>query len=545
MYSKENLTEIIELRSGRAVQVFSKQEENQAVIEKIYEDTSFLPTDAGLIQRVVCLYNDITHIPICECGTQLQWNKTTRKFRTFCSVACKAKSTKTKQKVKQTVQARYGVNNSFLVGDKRQKTNNERYGVDWPQQNEDIHEKSKQTNRRNTGVDYPLQNQKIKQQHTNTLLKNFGVDNPSKSDIIQSRKVETHQTHHNRDHHSQRHISPNTLALLNDANWLKNKHITQQMSLLSIGHELGVDQGTVKRYMDIHAIDIQRFCVSGQEQELREFINSIYDGNIIVNSRSIIPPKELDIFLPDINIAFEYNGLFWHNDQLVSRNYHLNKTQLCESCGIRLIHIFEDEWLFDRTKCEQTIKHLLGKSERGDYGRNLNIKEISWGVAKEFLDKHHLLNSGSSGSYRIGAYNNMEELCGVMVFGHQNNEGSGSGIELKRFVTNKKNNPGMGSKMFKYAVEHKQYDSVVAFVDRRWFTGLVKDHIGFKFVHYTKPALWWCKNQKRFHRRFTTKEKLLSNDNYKPTMSKRDILFQQGYHRIWDCGKVKLIWEAC
>ena len=62
------------------------------------------------------------------------------------------------------------------------------------------------------------------------------------------------------------------------------------------------------------------------------------DYEIVENSREIIKPYELDIYLPKLKIAFEFNGLYWHNELYLEKNYHLNKTCSCENQKIQLIH---------------------------------------------------------------------------------------------------------------------------------------------------------------------------------------------------------------
>jgi len=62
---------------------------------------------------------------------------------------------------------------------------------------------------------------------------------------------------------------------------------------------------------------------------------------------------ELDIWIPELLLAFEYNGMLWHSiDNGHGDGYHLKKTVQCEKKGIRLVHIWEDEWLHfpERTK---------------------------------------------------------------------------------------------------------------------------------------------------------------------------------------------------
>lgn len=91
------------------------------------------------------------------------------------------------------------------------------------------------------------------------------------------------------------------------------------------------------------AFESKRFQ-SKSEKEINEFIIGLgYETK--TNIHSIISPKEIDIFVPDIDLAIEFNGVFWHSELSGKpNNYHLNKTIECNNRGVRLIHIFETEW---------------------------------------------------------------------------------------------------------------------------------------------------------------------------------------------------------
>src|SRR5690606_28109573 len=79
------------------------------------------------------------------------------------------------------------------------------------------------------------------------------------------------------------------------------------------------------------------------EQEILSFLSN--RGDFVINSdRTILDNKELDIVIPGKKVAIEYNGLYWHSDKVVHKNYHLQKTLEAEAKGYQLIHIFEDEW---------------------------------------------------------------------------------------------------------------------------------------------------------------------------------------------------------
>ena len=100
------------------------------------------------------------------------------------------------------------------------------------------------------------------------------------------------------------------------------------------------DVEKIKEYSTIN----HRTSRSNTDRKLEEIISEIYTGTVITSSRDIIPPYELDIFLPDICLAVEYNGSYFHSDMAGKpEEYHLVKSIRCRELGIRLIHIYEFE----------------------------------------------------------------------------------------------------------------------------------------------------------------------------------------------------------
>lgn len=69
---------------------------------------------------------------------------------------------------------------------------------------------------------------------------------------------------------------------------------------------------------------------------------------------------ELDFYIPDFNLAIEFDGLYWHSTaHQLNNNYHLQKTELCQQSNIQLIHIFEDEWKFKQDIVLSRLKSQL------------------------------------------------------------------------------------------------------------------------------------------------------------------------------------------
>ncbi len=106
---------------------------------------------------------------------------------------------------------------------------------------------------------------------------------------------------------------------------------------------------------------VNEFTVSQSEKEFSEFVKSICKKDILTNTRKIITPFEIDTYIPELRLGFEYDGIYWHSTSVNSDNFHLKKkTELCQQQGVQLYHIYEDEWLYKRGIVESFVKRILG-----------------------------------------------------------------------------------------------------------------------------------------------------------------------------------------
>ncbi len=99
------------------------------------------------------------------------------------------------------------------------------------------------------------------------------------------------------------------------------------------------------------------------EQEIVKYLKLIGITGIQQSNRGILKQLELDIYIPSHNIAIEYDGLYWHSNKFKPNNYHLNKTELCEKKGIQLIHIFENEWVYEQDLVKKRLWNLFNPDD--------------------------------------------------------------------------------------------------------------------------------------------------------------------------------------
>ena len=76
----------------------------------------------------------------------------------------------------------------IISQEKRKQTNLEKFGVEYPLQNEEIKEKIKKTNLEKFGVENPLQNEEIKEKIKKTNLEKFGVEYPLQNEEIREKQ---------------------------------------------------------------------------------------------------------------------------------------------------------------------------------------------------------------------------------------------------------------------------------------------------------------------------------------------------------------------
>lgn len=116
------------------------------------------------------------------------------------------------------------------------------------------------------------------------------------------------------------------------------------------------------------------------QEQIFEYIKTICDGVVIFNCRDLFinvcdKKIEIDIYIPEKNIAFEVNGDYWHmNPKLYNENDVNEKTnetakeiwdkdeykkQVCESMNISYNVIWEYDWKNNNEYIKEKIKNIL------------------------------------------------------------------------------------------------------------------------------------------------------------------------------------------
>jgi len=289
--------------------------------------------------------------------------------------------------------------------------------------------------------------------------------------------------------------------------------------------------------------------ISKNEEELYQFVcNLVGVDNVIRNDREVLNGKEIDIYIPSLKVGIEYNGVVWHSEKFgKGRNYHIDKLNAALDNGVKLIQIFEDEFIDCKNIVLGKIRHILGYDNYQEkiFGRKCEIREIDRYTSKEFLVTNHIQGYVKSTMHLGAFYNN--KLVAVMSF--NNIQKGGDKWELTRFASDiTKLCCGIGGKLFKYFVEKYNPSYIKSFADRRWTMDEkcnLYTKLGFNLEEILKPEYRYIESgsYKRAHK-FNFRKNTLSKKYGLPlTMTETEMCDEIGAYKIWDCGLLKYVWK--
>ncbi len=232
--------------------------------------------------------------------------------------------------------------------------------------------------------------------------------------------------------------------------------------------------------------------VSKAEKTLREYIESIYNGWVVYNDRTILEGKEVDIVIPDLGIAIEFNGTYWHSEDKVGTKYHMHKTNAVEALNYQLIHIKDYDWVHNKEIVKSILASKLAKTNK-IFARNTTLKPIPF--PKEFLSNNHIQGAGQPTSTNYGLFYK-DELVAVATYAKPRFSDEAD-LELIRFCS-KLNTTIVGglSKLLK-PVSGK---SILTYASRDYSNGKAYKKTGFKYIRTTEPSFEYYNKYERVSR---------------------------------------------
>lgn len=275
---------------------------------------------------------------------------------------------------------------------------------------------------------------------------------------------------------------------------------------------------------------------SKAENEVNKFVTSLG----LENKKGFFggaDPKEVDCKINELKIGIEYNGTYYHSEA-VGRDkwYHFDKMQSAKNNGYKLIQIFDFEWKNRNAQIKSFLRSSLGKNEIYINGRECEIVELDKRLSRDFLEKYHILGSGKI-KYSYGLMYKNELVSLITLNDHHRKTGE---IVLNRFVS-KENITIRGGLTKLTAHAYKIHGKLTTFIDLRFSTGENWIKNGWSQVAQHNPDYFYytlktgeiISKQSRMKRLVNTPE----------DMTEHQHALTDGLTRVWDCGKLKLVYN--
>ncbi|MAZ56766.1 hypothetical protein CL653_03170 [bacterium] len=567
--------------------------------DELIEVTSFLNDDPNVTigKRIRTVIEGYSNCPVCEashCDNVVSLRPGGKLFPQYCSKKCASIATRDKVKetnlerwghtnpihnpeinarVRSTIRNKLGVDHpaqSQIALDKMKETNLERYGVPFASQNEEvwervqntriekygtqnlmevpaIREKIRETNLERFGVEHIFQSSDIKDKIRKSVLERYGVSNVAKADVVKAKTAATNLLRYGVENYSQSNAFKENLP---EPYWKQEakqiaKVIKEGISSKDLVDLLGlITRSPLYSYilpeLGFSSTDlINDWATSQGETELVEFIKEIYDGNVVTKHK-LANRFEIDVYIPDLNLGFEFNGCYWHSHKLKNADYHQKKTTLCEESGIHLFHIYEYEWMHKRDGVLELIRNKLSENRIYIGARECEVYIPSPTEAREFFAEHHFDGHRPAGEYYGIRRKNSNEPVMMASFTFDTKTSS---YELIRLASSCRVVGGL-KKILKYA----GYDHVKSFANRgrtyRYENIYIKT--GFDEVRTTPPNYVYFKNGTVVSRYQAMKHNLpkLLGVKFDPSKTEKSNMIDNGWLMIHDSGQLLYEWRS-
>ena len=295
-------------------------------------------------------------------------------------------------------------------------------------------------------------------------------------------------------------------------------------------------RGTLIKYAEKYGLrDYLNHCgVSFEEGSVEEILLDFLDeSDIVRRSQKIIPPLELDFYIPSKDIAIEFNGNYWHSDEYLNQTrkvsdqyenygkiYHQNKSLKCKEKGIYLVHIFEFEWndrtaYINRENIIDYIEKLINNNEKDILNKSIEIKEISEEETLFFLEENSLFNDHKIGSLNLGLFvnGNLSSILSIEDNQIVNFEYTISSSASFKYL-------------FEYYIKNYNFDSITFNYNLNYPVKLNLEELGFELKEITEPTYKITNNNSVFTpEEFELREDLQDKKHYYKIYSAGSLIY--------------------
>lgn len=289
----------------------------------------------------------------------------------------------------------------------------------------------------------------------------------------------------------------------------------------------------------------KKYNRSKQEKELFEYVKKLTNNKQLSIKHSFpFNGKNYDIFIPELKLFVEYNGLSFHSEMLyyvfetktLQETKILHKERVIAAKPNRVFMVWEDDWKFKQEIVKKQLKFLICGADKRIYARKTKIKSITKNDADIFYENYHI--QGKSNYSMSYALCDDLEIVACMSFKKCNESAV---FELVRYCS-KYHVIGGFSKILSFFIDKCSPIKIISFAD----LGIVDEtnnvyvNNGWEEEKRLNPDYKYIVNGKKCHK-FGFRHQQLKNKlkKYDSALTEYENCLNHKIYRIWDCGKIK------
>jgi hypothetical protein len=363
-----------------------------------------------------------------------------------------------------------------------------------------------------------------------TMQEKYGADNPARVEIFKQKTKETNSANIRERYKQKLHTNNEELVDYRINGYVK-LYCNDCQNYSSLSNTFFVLRNNSDEKCCRHCNPADSSSSQG-EKELRNFVQNILPDTVF-NDRSL--GMELDIYSESKKVAFEFNGVYWHNELYKDSRYHLRKTELCNTHGIKLYHVWQDDWVHKRKIVESRIRAALGVYDNVVYARKTSIKILDSKTSSHFFNSNHL-QGAVKGYFSVGLFYQDVLVCAIQIGKSRFKKNE---TELIRYASllNHRIIGGI-EKLLRFATDALKIEELFTYCDNSWGDGNFYSKKGFISIGNTPPNYWYVIDGIRKNRFNFQKHKLLK-EGYDSSLSSHEIMLSKKIYRIYDCGSSK------
>ena len=480
-------------------------------------------------QQTYNYIHEITIAPICklvECQHTVKFVNNSYGYANYCCKECEKKSL-------SRIKLAFSDEKKLAIQAKRRKTTKELYGVENIAQSKDIKEKIKNTNLEKYGVVAPMQNVDILKKREDNNLKKWGVKyKMSIPENMIDIQIKKRITENDKIIKIYQELGLEVLDF-------KDKMITCKCSICHQPYTVNlyiVYQRTKSHLEACTNCHPKGDMTSSQfQKQVYKFVQTLTDQEVILSDRKALNKKELDIYIPSLKLGIECNGVFWHSELKLPKDYHKNKYQLAESKDIHLIQVWQDYWVYKQAIVKSMLQEVFNKNQEINYSQ-CTIRDVKQSEAKEFFNINHLEGHIKSKLY-AGLYLDDVLMC-LMAF---------KGERVLRFCHKINYTVYKGEyKLMQYYINTNRLSSLTVESNLDWSKGLryadmFNNNIPFIRQANTDIDYTYLISDVRQSKTNFNKSQLVF-EGFDANLTEHEIMLSRKIYRVYDTGKAVWNW---